>query len=247
MNSPSELPPLPPPREQVECRGIWNGAPREGSYAVFDEDQMIAYAEAALLAAAPAEKKASISFQQQVSAWAGKCFPATTVHNITERGDRVLEEVLELLQAHGYDRSRVPTLTDYVYSRPAGEPAQEVGGVRVTLSLFCEVAGIDEDAAARAELARIQRPEVMAKIRAKQEAKNALHFDTPLPGNAPAPVAAAATEDAVYAERYRWLREHAAAGSGHPFICVCTLGGFSQWTGDAADRRVDAARDGEGG
>ena len=37
-------------------------------------------------------------------------------------------------------------------------------------------------AAGEAELARICQPEVMAKIRAKQEAKNALHFDTPLPG-----------------------------------------------------------------
>ncbi|WP_251278369.1 hypothetical protein, partial [Enterobacter hormaechei] len=89
-----------------------------------------------------------------------------------------------LLQAHGYDSARVPTLVDYVFCRPVGEPTQEVGGVMVTLAGYCWVAGLDMHAAGDAELARISQPEVMAKIRAKQEAKNALHFDTPLPGNA---------------------------------------------------------------
>lgn len=37
-------------------------------------------------------------------------------------------------------------------------------------------------AAGDAELRRITQPAVMAKIRAKQEAKNALHFHAPLPG-----------------------------------------------------------------
>ncbi|MFC9273549.1 hypothetical protein ACFTXJ_38105, partial [Streptomyces zhihengii] len=97
-----------------------------------------------------------------------------------------LEEVLELLQAHGYDKARVATLVDYVFGRPVGEPAQEVGGVMVTLAGYCWVAGLDMHVAGDAEMTRINQSEVMAKIRAKQEAKNALHFDTPLPGNAAA-------------------------------------------------------------
>lgn len=131
---------------------------------------------------AAAETGASASFQTRVSDWMAACFLQPLYSNMTERGDRLLEEVLELLQATGYDLSRVATLTDYVYDRPAGEPAQEVGGVMVTLAGFCWVAGLDMQADGERELARIQRPEVMAKIRAKQEAKNALHFDTPLPG-----------------------------------------------------------------
>ncbi|MBN5032628.1 hypothetical protein JY448_03105 [Stenotrophomonas maltophilia] len=122
------------------------------------------------------------SFQAGVAEWMGRCFLPSLYSNMTERGDRLLEEVLELLQAHGYDRARVPTLVDYVFGRPVGEPAQEVGGVMVTLAGYCWVAGLDMHAAGDAELARINQPEVMAKIRAKQEAKNALHFDTPLPG-----------------------------------------------------------------
>jgi hypothetical protein len=123
------------------------------------------------------------SFQTAVAEWMGQCFLPSLYSNMTERGDRLLEEVLELLQAHGYDKARVRTLVDYVFERPIGDPAQEVGGVMVTLAGYCWVAGLDMHVAGDAELARINQPEVMAKIRTKQEAKNALHFDTPLPGN----------------------------------------------------------------
>jgi hypothetical protein len=122
------------------------------------------------------------AFQSRVSAWMDQCFVPSLYSNMVERGDRLLEEVLELLQSTGYDRTRVGTLTEYVYGRPAGEPSQEVGGVMVTLAGFCWIAGLDMHGDGERELARITQPEVMDKIRRKQEAKNALHFDTPLPG-----------------------------------------------------------------
>lgn len=129
------------------------------------------------------------SFQAGVSAWMSECFATTVCTDITERGDRLLEEVLELLQSHGYDRARVPTLVGYVFGRPVGESAQEVGGVMVTLAAYCRAAGLDMHAEGARELARITEPEVMAKIRRKQAAKSALHFDTPLPGDAAQPPA----------------------------------------------------------
>lgn len=134
-------------------------------------------------AAIAACQRVGQSFQEGVSEWMGQCFLPSLYNNMTERGDRLLEEVLELLQAHGYDRARVPTLVGYVFGRPVGDPAQEVGGVMVTLAGYCWVAGLDMHAAGDAELRRITQPEVMEKIRRKQEAKNALHFDTPLPGS----------------------------------------------------------------
>lgn len=144
----------------------------------------------ALEAALAARQPVGQTFQAGVAEWMGQCSLPSLYSNMTERGDRLLEEVLELLQAQGYDKARVPTLVDYVFGRPVGDPAQEVGGVMVTLAGYCWVAGLDMHIAGDAELARINQPEVMAKIRAKQEAKNALHFDTPLPGNAAAPTQA---------------------------------------------------------
>lgn len=162
----------------------WN-ARSDGSEPLYSAEQMRDYARAALAARQPVGR----SFQAGVAEWMGHCFLPSLYSNMTERGDRLLEEVLELLQAQGYDKARVPTLVDYVFGRPVGEPAQEVGGVMVTLAGYCWVAGLDMHANGQAELDRINQPDVMARIRAKQEAKNALHFDTPLPGDP------AATED----------------------------------------------------
>lgn len=164
------------------------------------------YAAPPAPAAAPSE-----TFQAGVSKWMGECFLPSLYSNMTERGDRLLEEVLELLQSNGYDPTRVATLVDYVYGRPVGEPAQEVGGVMVTLAGYCWVAGLDMHAEGARELERITQPEVMAKIRRKQEAKNALNFDTPLPGQATAPQPAAAT--GVPELFVQWLEREMPAGT----------------------------------
>jgi len=138
----------------------------------------------AAIAALAVRPSVAQSFQADVAAWMDQCFQPSLYSDMTERGDRLMEEVLELLQAHGYDSARVPTLVNYVFGRPVGEPAQEVGGVMVTLAAYCSVAGLSMQADGQAELDRINQPEVMARIRAKQDAKNALHFGTPLPGAA---------------------------------------------------------------
>ncbi len=117
-------------------------------------------------------------FQARVMAWMLDCFTPEITADRLERGDRLLEEVLELLQSGNYPRDRVAALCDYVYGRSAGEPFQEVGGVMVTLAAYCGAHELDMAEAARVELARIEQPEITLKIRAKQAAKprgSALH------------------------------------------------------------------------
>jgi hypothetical protein len=126
------------------------------------------------------------AFQGRVAPWMLTCFGPEIAADQRERADRLLEEVLELLQSGGYDPTRVATLTRYVYGRPVGEPDQEVGGVMVTLAAYCCAAGLDMHQAGERELARIMQPHVMDKIRRKQESKRGLH--TPLP-TAPGAVA----------------------------------------------------------
>ncbi len=179
------------------------------------------------------------TFQAGVAEWMGQCFLPSLYSNMTERGDRLLEEVLELLQAHGYDSARVPTLVDYVFGRPVGEPVQEVGGVMVTLAGYCWVAGIDMHAAGDAELARINQSDVMAKIRAKQEAKNALHFDTPLPGDPAATEAWPREGDLVrYGDGASALaiRLEPHAGGWHGYQCC---GGYTFFTKAYRPSRAD--------
>lgn len=93
--------------------------------------------------------------QIQVKQWAERCFGEAQVASPTQRGLRFLEEAIELYQAVGCDREQAHKLVDFIFDRPVGEPAQEVGGVSVTLLCLCQTLGIDADDAEVAEIDRI--------------------------------------------------------------------------------------------
>jgi exonuclease VII small subunit len=117
----------------------------------------------------PAPAGEVVAFQQRVQPWMMVCFGPEISADKLERGDRFLEEALELLQSVDYPRERIASLSSYVWSRPKGEPSQEVGGVMVTLAAFCLAHGLDMHEAGETELARIWTK--VEKIRAKQAAK----------------------------------------------------------------------------
>ena len=120
------------------------------------------------------------SFQGGVQPWMMACFGAEISADGAERNHRFLEESLELVQACGCTASEAYQLVDYVYGRPVGERAQEVGGVMVTLAALCLAQGLDMHAAGETELARIWTK--VEAIRAKQAAKPK---HSPLPAAAP--------------------------------------------------------------
>ncbi len=109
------------------------------------------------------------TFQQRVSEWSSACFGPVIPLDRLERGDRLLEEIFELLQSGDYPVERVAMLRDYVWSRPVGEPVQEMGGAYVTLSLYAWAHGLDMRNAAETELARVWTK--VEAIRAKQLTK----------------------------------------------------------------------------
>lgn len=130
---------------------------------------VLAYAHMAIKLAGSATPTAM--FQQRVQPWLQECFGDLVAGDREERNHRFLEEALELVQALGCSQGDAHQLVDYVYGRPVGEPAQEVGGVMVTLAALCLANHLDMHLAAEAELARINAPETLQKIRAKQAAK----------------------------------------------------------------------------
>ncbi|SAI59088.1 Uncharacterised protein [Bordetella ansorpii] len=132
--------------------------------------------------------QAPASFQARVQPWMMECFGAEISADREERNHRFLEEALELVQACGCTATEAHQLVDYVFGRPVGEPAQETGGVMVTLAALCLANGLDMYEAGERELARISVPETVAKIRAKQAAK---------PRHSPLPQAPAAAGDAL--------------------------------------------------
>ncbi|WP_196486918.1 hypothetical protein [Burkholderia stagnalis] len=116
-----------------------------------------------------AHAAASSTFQARVQPWMLECFGAATANDRTERNHRFLEEALELVQACGCTASEAHPFVDYTFGRPAGEPAQEAGGVMVTLAALCLANALDMHAAGDTELADIWTK--VERIRARHAAK----------------------------------------------------------------------------
>lgn len=113
-------------------------------------------------------------YQSRVVKWIKSCFSTRIVTARRERVFRFLEEALELAQSLDMTESEAVSVVNYVYGRPAGDSFQEIGGVFVTLAALCWNEGIEMEDAAIAEITRVETPEVMAKIRKKQDAKSAV-------------------------------------------------------------------------
>lgn len=73
-----------------------------------------------------------------------------------ERAERLFEEACELMQAEGIEPGRLVTIARLVYSKPAGEPRQEVGGISTCLLAYCASRAFCVDYLERAELERIE-------------------------------------------------------------------------------------------
>jgi hypothetical protein len=158
----------------------------------------------------PAEQQAAPKeaprepFQHRVQPWLLQCFGAEIAADTVERNHRFLEEALELVQSTGCTQSEAHQLVDYVFGRPVGEPAQEVGGVMVTLAALCLANGLDMHNAGEIELARIWTK--VEAIRAKQAAK---------PKHLPLPQAAPQQEpsqDTMYLLRRLLSNQHTLTG-----------------------------------
>jgi NTP pyrophosphatase (non-canonical NTP hydrolase) len=119
--------------------------------------------------------------QEDVGKWILSCFNEEIANDGKERNFRFLEEALELVQANGCTKEQALELVDYVFSRPVGEIENEVGGTMVTLAALCNCLGVDMEQMFWKEHARINKPEIIDKIRKKQLSKPR---NSSLPGNA---------------------------------------------------------------
>jgi hypothetical protein len=76
--------------------------------------------------------RAEDSIQKRVTDWAIRCFGEEHVFDPQVRGMRLLEEAIEFAQSVNVPTDKCKAIVDYVYSRPAGTPKQELGGVAIT-------------------------------------------------------------------------------------------------------------------
>jgi hypothetical protein len=88
--------------------------------------------------------------------WAEEMFGEKTARDPLERARRLLEEAIELAQAAGLDLDAVSALAARVYLRPPGDIEREVGQVAMTLEVLAANIGLDADAEASREFARVR-------------------------------------------------------------------------------------------
>lgn len=154
-----------------------------------------------------------MKYQQAVYLWAVECFGGAVAKDRVERVHRFLEEALELGQSLGLTRADAMRLVHYVFSRPVGEPAQEVGGTMVTLAVLCEACDLDMDGEAKRELQRITAADVIERIRKKQATKP---HGSPLPGTDPQVLSGCAVRAGLQREAVAELERIPLDDSQHP-------------------------------
>lgn len=126
-------------------------------------------AEAAKVVFSKVQPVPEATYQQRIQSWMQACFGPEISADKQERNQRFMEESVELVQACGGTEDDAHELVRYVFNRPIGEKAQEVGGVMVTLAALCHAQGLDMAAAGELELAAIWGK--IDAIRAKQASK----------------------------------------------------------------------------
>lgn len=109
------------------------------------------------------------NFQDGVARWLLVCLGRKIANDPIERNHRFLEESLELVQSLNCTCEEAHQLVDYVYSRPAGEPFQEMGGAPITLAALAQANGLVMQSCGEIELDRVW--EKMKQVRMKQVVK----------------------------------------------------------------------------
>jgi len=186
--------------------------------------------------------QAQSAFQQRVQPWMMECFGAEIAADRIERNHRFLEEALELVQATGCTKYEAFKLVNYVFKRPVGKPAQEVGGVMVTLAAHCLANGLDMQACAETELERIWTK--VPEIRAKQAAK---------PKHSPLPMAQRADpldeiSEALHDYHYALdTRQHGGVAAGAAINAIEEVLDMHWQQGQETGRRAAMAAAQEGG
>jgi NTP pyrophosphatase (non-canonical NTP hydrolase) len=110
--------------------------------------------------------------------WAIRCFGQKHVYDFGVRALRLAEEAAEMAQACDVPKEKMLELIEVVYSRPAGQPDQELGGVAMTATVLAAAMGHDLEAFFDVELRRVlaKSPEHFAK-------RNQEKLDLGLTGN----------------------------------------------------------------
>ena len=112
----------------------WSEALQDDIYYALDIDPYINRLRAA-------QPPGVLPDQADVLAWAIRSF-GPIAQNEDERAARVAEEAIEIAQVEGVPIETIKRIADRVYSRPAGERWQEIGGTMIGMLSYAEIIGL---------------------------------------------------------------------------------------------------------
>lgn len=120
--------------------------------------QMVVYTAEAVAAIkdayAQAHRDARAARQADAAALVASAFGSESATDPKRRAIRLIEEAVELAQAVGVSRTMIEVVTDEVFTKPPGDPAQEVGGVGLCLLTLADALGLSADGSEATEVAR---------------------------------------------------------------------------------------------
>jgi NTP pyrophosphatase (non-canonical NTP hydrolase) len=107
-----------------------------------------------------------LTWKERYKVWHDRVFgDCASEHGRKVYAMRLLEEALELAQAEGVTPIVCAAIQYQVYSKPAGNPEKELGGVLVTMTGYALYADLDIEATFETELERIQDEKIIDRVR----------------------------------------------------------------------------------
>lgn len=94
--------------------------------------------------------------QERTAEWVEDFSGIACLMDKEERTWRLVEETFEYAQTQGVSREMLDKIRDHVYSRPVGEPTQELAGIGVCLLAAAESQSTDLESLLDAELTRVE-------------------------------------------------------------------------------------------
>jgi len=131
-------------------------------------------------AAPPAPATAGLRDARQaiVANWCAAAFGQGQASSVVQRGLRMLEEAIEAYQAAGCDPAQAHKLIDFVFARPTGQLAKEIGQLGLTTLALANAASISADFEEVREVERVLAKPV-EHYTARNQAKNDAGFIAP--------------------------------------------------------------------
>jgi NTP pyrophosphatase (non-canonical NTP hydrolase) len=82
-------------------------------------------------------------WQDEIRDFVHRVWGEKAMMSLPERAARIVEEAVELAQAHDVPQEIINKIIERVYARPPGNPGEEAGDIQFTLFAYTETAHVD--------------------------------------------------------------------------------------------------------